>query len=86
MRIIPDGVETGDMDGCIRDAKGKFKYVAQGYDERDTIEITDIKWRPESWPKFVKYFEDRPKDMSERDLWEFGANSILKAMMELKRP
>jgi hypothetical protein len=53
--------------------------------EKALIEITDAEWRPVDWPEFVKYFEDRPKHwpLTERDLWEFGATSMLNALISL---
>ena len=76
MRIIPDDVKE-----CIC---GKL-YPMPCYHKSDTIEITDIKYRPDNWPEFVKYFEDRPEHwpLTEREMWEFGATSMLNALISL---
>jgi hypothetical protein len=53
------------------------------YDSNDTIEISDCTWRPEAWPDFVEYFTNRPEGMTALELWEFGATSMLNALMSL---
>lgn len=69
MRIIPDDVWAKDYADL----------------EYDTIEINDWTWRPDNWDEFIKYFDDRPEHypLTEREMWEFGATSMLNALMGL---
>ena len=77
MRIVKVGVTAY---GFVDSIKGNIPIFTND----QTIEITDIKWRPENWTGFIEYFEGRPDDMTPLELWEFGATSMLKALMELK--
>ena len=51
--------------------------------EKYVLEITDIQYRPDNWDEFVEYFDDRPEHypLTEREMWEFGATSMLNALM-----
>ena len=72
MRIVkPDAISV------MRD--GYYTLI----ESEDTIEITDILWRPNSWPDFVEYFNNRPEGMTAQELWEFGATSMLNALISL---
>ena len=75
MRIIPEHELAPDDEPCYDCNRIRVT----------PITITDWTWRPDSWPEFVKYFEDRPKHwpLTERDLWEFGATSMLNALISL---
>ena len=66
------------------DAKLMLQMGIPAYSEQDTIEITNILWRPDAWPELVEYFNNRPEGMRADELWEFGATSMLNALMSLK--
>jgi hypothetical protein len=69
MRIIPDDVWAKDYADL----------------EYDTIEINDWTWRPDNWGEYIEYFNDRPFNMTAKETWEFGATSMLNALMSLER-
>ena len=78
MRIVkPDAVIVSLL---FINPKDKTLY----WHDSDTIEITDILWRPDEWPEFVEYFNNRPEGMRADELWEFGATSMLNALLSLK--
>jgi hypothetical protein len=66
-----------------------YEYIIDGtaddpcYDKSDTIEITDWTWRPYLWAEYVKCFNNRPEGMTAQELWEFGATSMLNALISL---
>ena len=91
MRIIPEGI-TGKEPCIACERKDNYcerhpcHYVDGMMSLIDgTIVITDVKYRPDNWPEFVKYFEDRPKHwpLTDREMWEFGATSMLNALISL---
>jgi len=75
MRIIPEHELAPDDNPCEDCNRIRVK----------PITITDIQYRPDNWPEFVKYFEDRPQHwpLTEREMWEFGATSMLNALISL---
>ena len=82
MRIIPDETKITYLIDSHPDTPEDADYMEVC--ERDTIEITNIMWRPDSWPDFVEYFNNSPGGMTALVLWEFGATSMLNALMSLK--
>jgi len=73
MRIIPEHELAPDDNPCEDCSRIRVT----------PITITDIQWRPDSWPEFVEYFDNRPEGMTAQELWEFGATSMLNALMSL---